>query len=458
MSGALLAILAYVAVQFAIGAYVSRSISTASDYIVAGRTLGLPLIAFAVFGTFFGSEALTATSASVYADGLAGALVDPFCYGLGIILAGLLLATRIRSLNLTTFADFFAQRFSPTIEKLVVLVLLPGSLFWAAAQVRVFGVILNAEAGLGLPAAVLLAAIVVGLYAVVGGLLADSVTDVLHGAVVMAGLVVLGAAVVMALGAAGGSLTKLPADRLVVVASDVSVLSIVEKIAIPICGTLVAVELISRYLGARTPAVAATGTVIGGVLYIAFGLIPIALGLAGAQLIPGLTDTEEIVPRLAATYLPATLYVLFVGAIVSAVLSTVHATLHAPAAHVAHNLLGNMIGPPESLRALWATRATVGALSVVAYALAASSDTIKELVETASAFGSAGVLVTLLFGLFTRFGGPSAALVTILVGIVAWSGAKYALAIQAPYLLALAAALLTYVVVGLTERPARNRA
>ena len=42
-------------------------------------------------------------------------------------------------------------------------------------------------------------------------------------------------------------------------------LGTLEKIAIPICGTIVAVELISRFLGARTADVAATGTVLGGV-------------------------------------------------------------------------------------------------------------------------------------------------------------------------------------------------
>ena len=36
-------------------------VASDEDYIVAGRTLGVPLIVVSVFATFFGSEALTAT-------------------------------------------------------------------------------------------------------------------------------------------------------------------------------------------------------------------------------------------------------------------------------------------------------------------------------------------------------------------------------------------------------------
>ncbi len=78
-----------------------------------------------------------------------------------------------------------------------------------------------------------------------------------------------------------------------------------------------------------------------------------------------------------------------------------------------------------------------------------SSEGIKELVETASAFGSAGVFVATLFALFTRFGGPLSATVSIVAGMVVWAGGKYGLGLAAPYLLGLLAALAGYVGRGL---------
>ena len=62
MNGVLLGVLGYILVQFAIGAWVSRRISTESDYINAGRRIGPVLGAFTVFATWFGAEAIVGTS------------------------------------------------------------------------------------------------------------------------------------------------------------------------------------------------------------------------------------------------------------------------------------------------------------------------------------------------------------------------------------------------------------
>ena len=90
-------------------------------------------------------------------------------------------------------------------------------------------------------------------------------------------------------------------------------------------------------------------------------------------------------------------------------------------------------------------------LSIVAYLISVTSQRIHDLVETASAFGSAGVFVTTLFALFTRFGGPASAYASVAAGMLVWAGGKYALDLTAPYLLGLLAALVGYVGVALFE-------
>ena len=77
--------------------------------------------------------------------------------------------------GLTTYADLFRQRYSRGVERLVVIVLLPGSVIWAAAQIRAFGQVLAANSSLRLGLAIALAAVLVAAYSVVGGLLADAV-------------------------------------------------------------------------------------------------------------------------------------------------------------------------------------------------------------------------------------------------------------------------------------------
>jgi Na+/proline symporter len=445
MNWLLVAIVGYVLVQFAVGTWVSRRMASETDYILAGRRLGVALVTFSVFATYFGAEAIVASGGAVYDNGLAGALVDPIGYAAAIIIVGIFFARALWSRGLTTFADLFRQRYSPGVERLVVIVLLPGSVIWAAAQVRAFGQVMDENSGMGLKSAILLAAVLVAAYSVVGGLLADAVTDVIQGIAVLAGLIILGAIVAGHVGGISAGLAQVEPQRLKLLDGQGSLVGTLEKLAIPICGTIVAVELISRFLGARTAEVAVKGTALGGGIYLIVGMVPVFLGLVGPGLLPNVQDSEQIVAKLAKVYLPGLLYIAFAGAIISAILSTVHSALHAPASQISHNIVVRLIPGITDHGRLWCVRLTVMALSIVAYLLSVTSERIHDLVETASAFGSAGVFVTALFALFTRFGGPTSAYVSVVAGMLVWAGGKYAFDLTAPYLLGLLAGTVGYV-------------
>ncbi len=445
-------LLGYVVLQFAIGIWVSRQTATDTDYILAGRSLGPALVAFSVFATWFGAEAIVATTGEVYKHGLGGALVDPFAYAGALVLGGLVFASVLWRRGLTTFADLFEQRYSPAIGTLVVLVLLPGSVFWAAAQIRAFGQVLTSSSGMSLWVAITLAAVLVGAYTTIGGLLADSVTDFLQGIVVIAGLLILAVVIGGQVGGIAATFAATEPDRLRVFGSLAeSPLEKLEHVVIAVCGSLVAVELISRYLGARSAEVARNGTIAGGLLYCVVGLIPVFLGLAGSVLAARdpvlkakIGDAEQIVATLAQYYLPTFGYVIFAGAIVSAILSNVHSSLHAPAAQVSHNIIVKVRPGLDAAARLMTVRASVLVLSVVAFALALTSDRIKDLVEIASAFGSAGVVVTALFAVFTRIGGPTSAAAAILVGVCVWALGRFGLGWKAPYITALCLSAAAY--------------
>lgn len=445
-------LLGYVIVQFLIGAWVSRRITSEQDYILAGRSLGTTLVAFSVFATWFGAEAIVASAGEIYDKGLSGALTDPFGYGFAVIIVALLLAAPLRRRNVTTYADMIRERYSGTVEKLFVLVLLPGSVFWAAAQIRAFGQIMASSTGMEIGTAILIAAALVGAYSVVGGLLADAITDVVQGIAVIIGLVVLVYFVTTAVGGIAGGLAKVPPARLdALAAGEDGWLGKAEKLAIVIGGSIVSVELISRFLGARSVGAATIGTLTGGLMYLCIGLLPVFLGLVGPLLIKDLAEPEQIVPKLAEAYLPPLGYALFLGALVSAILSVVHAALHAPAAQISHNIISSLAPSLSAKARLTSVRLTVLGLSIVAYVLAISVVRIKELVEIASAFGSAGAFVVAMFALFSRFGGPASAATSLIAGILMWVWAKYVFGLSLPYLIGVGSALAVYVAVAIVE-------
>jgi len=196
---------------------------------------------------------------------------------------------------------------------------------------------------------------------------------------------------------------------------------------------------------------------LGGVAYLLIGLIPVFLGLMAPYSVAMVPDTEQIVPRLAEVFLPGVFRVAFVGAIISAILSAVHAALHAPASQISHNIVVRLMPRLTERGKLWSVRLTVMILSIVAYLLSVTSQRIHDLVETASAFGSAGVFVTALFALFTGFASAASAYVSVATGMVVWAAGKYAVGLSAPYLLALLAASIAYVGVALLEPAAHEQ-
>jgi Na+/proline symporter len=461
----LFGMIGYVLLQFAVGIWVSRRVKSETDYILAGRTLGPTLVAFSVFATWFGAEAIVATTAEVYDKGIAGALIDPLAYGGAVIAAGALYAAVLWRMGVTTFADVFRNRFSPGVEKLVVIALLPGSVFWAAAQIRAFGQVLSSGSDLTLSNAIILAAVLVASYSVIGGLLADAVTDLIQGFAVIIGLVVLSIAVAVAAGGVTQALEGVAPDHLALVTqAQGTPLELIEAVAVAFFGSFVAIELISRFLGARSAAVARAGTITGGLMYIVIGMLPVFLGLAASGLVQSspelkakLVDSEQVVSILSEHFLPQWHYVIFAGALISAILSVVHSALHASGAQVSHNIVVRVV-PSLGMRGkLIAARLSVVMLTLAAFVLALTSDRIKGLVEIASAFGSAGVFVSAGFGMFTSFGGAASAAISICLGTAVWAAGRFLLGWEAPYLVALGSSAAAYIAVAAWQGSHRSR-
>jgi Na+/proline symporter len=88
----------------------------------------------------------------------------------------------------------------------------------------------------------------------------------------------------------------------------------------------------------------------------------------------------------------------------------------------------------------------VAAFGVFAYALALRAGRVYDLVEEASAFGSAGIVTVVCFGLFTRVGGTGSAVAALLVGVATWIVGAYLAGWPYPYLTSLAAAAAAYLV------------
>lgn len=439
---------AYVAAQLAVGLWVSRRIVDEDDYLLAGRSLGYGLGIFTVFATWFGAETCIGAAGSIYSDGLAGGTADPFGYAMCLILMGAVFAIPLWRRRLTTLADLFRRRYGPQVERLAVILLVPTSLLWAAAQIRAFGQVLSASSELDVSAAITVAAIVVIIYTVSGGLMADAVTDVVQGGALIVGLLVLTAVLLSGDGVVEAAAAVSPERLMLFGGPETPWWMTLEAWAIPICGSVLSQELVARVLATRAPVVARNATLIAGGLYLLIGLIPAGIGLLGPSMLPDLTEPEQILPRLALERLPTGLYILFAGALLSAILSTVDSALLVAASLVSRNLVLPLNPAMSEAARVRTARVGVVMFGIVAWVIALHAQGVYALVEEASAFGSSGIFVIGVMGLFSRWGGGRAALATLIVGVGSYVLGAHVFALDAPYVTSLICALATYATIG----------
>ncbi|HAY07875.1 MAG TPA: sodium:solute symporter family protein [Hyphomonas sp.] len=414
------ALAAYIILQFAIALWASRFVNSEADYFVAGRRFGLLMVGVSVFATWFGAETVMGASGAIAEEGLAGGRADPFGYTICLIGMALFLAYKLRDAGVMTFPDFFEQRFGARAEVTAAILTIPTSIIWASAQLLAMGQIISETAAISLNIALFGGAVIIIAYTTIGGLLGDAMTDMVQGAVMMVGLTILLITILVSGDFSFGQITPEQFDLFTYDEEGTreSWLSALDTWMVPILGSLVAQEAISRFLGAKTASIARKGCFLAAGLYLVFGSIPLMIGLLGHSAGFEAGSTDSYLPELAKQYLSPVMYILLMGAIISAILSTVDTTLLAVSAIAQRNLIDPIARDLPEPRKLMLGRSLTLLAGLMAYAIAASGETIKGLVEIASSFGSAGIVVALLIGLHSGYGREKAALAALFAGAV----------------------------------------
>lgn len=450
MSPVLFALLGYVLLQLALSVYISRRIRSEDDYLLAGRSLGPVLTTASVFATWFGAETCVGAAAEVYEGGLRLSLSDPFGYALCLLLFGAVLVVPLYKQRLTTLADLFRTRYSPGVEKLAALLLIPSSVFWASAQIRAFGRVIAWGTPLTSDTGIAIAAITACVYTAFGGLLADAYADLIQGGILIVCLLILLISVLLDSGT--DSWAMLETARQAGAQQPTSWLVTANGWAIPLLGSLFAQELLSRAVASESARVAKRSVLLAGVVYLIIGCIPLVLGAIASSTLKD-ADPEAVLSALSLRHLGTFGYVVLTGALVSAILSTVDSALLVAGSFVSHNLAPALYPGIDTRQRLRVARVSVVLLGGVAYLLARGEGSVHDLVTQASSFGTAGICVVGIMALFTRFGDARSAYAALSLGCVTWLVAELALHSALSFLLALGCSASAYAGVALLPQP-----
>jgi high affinity choline transporter 7 len=398
---ALSAVAVMYGVFLALGWFAARKVKhgSADDLIVAGRAMPLWLATLTMTATWVDGGYLLGTAEGVYKSSLALGLQGGLCFGVSLILGGLFFARRMRAFGFTTLVDPFEARFGRRWAAVLSVPAMAAEVFWSAellvALGSTFGVLLGAD----LTTAILVSALVVTLYTMVGGMWSVAYTDALQ-----LGLVALGLAVAMpyALGAVGGfdaawqHYGAARAERGGLLPpfaahgsfwTRESLVGWWDVSLMLVFGGIPWNCYFQRVLACRTPARAQWHSILSGLLTVALTAPPLIFGVAAfayawpadlaAQLQRQPADT---LPLLLKHVTPPLVALLGMGAIIGAVTSSFSSSILSAGSMFSWNTCKRLLRPTMSVAAMKLTiRVSIAVLGGAAAVMALSVQSVQAL-------------------------------------------------------------------------------
>lgn len=460
-------IIAVVAVYLAgtviVGALLSSKIKRASDYLVAGRHLGLVLTTASLAAVQIGAGVVLGGAETGASSGVWPGMWYGLGCGVGLILAGLIAAERMRDMGGIVPIDFFAVRYGESrgLRLWAWLSNIPSLLGIFAAQLMAAGSVL-AGFGVSFQTAVLGIGAVIFFSNVMSGMWGVVAADFFQVAIIVVGIPLTAVA---AAGHAGdGATWSILATPFVPAGMGSRAVFLITPFLFSIS---VSYDAFIRYQSARTGSIAKWACVLSGMMVIAISLCAAFIGAAGHRAYPDVAP-GSVLTHVITTALPPVLAGVVVSALLAAAMSTANALLISMAGCFSRDFYNMVLNPKAELDDL--PNATLYARLAVAMSLVLGVGVAlkaRGILDTIIIFNypyMGSMLVPLLGGLLWRGATTAGAFAAMLVGGAIGIGA-FAMGVPGPFqglanidlalLIAFAASALALVSVSLATRSGR---
>ena len=418
-----IAIVGYLVLNLGIGLWASRRVTTTQDFVLAGRNLPLILAASATFATWFGSETILGAPAEFIRHGVPGIIEDPFGAALCLFLVGIFFARRFYQMNIITFCDFFRIRFGRQAELLSALLIIPSYFSWIAAQLIAMGIVLKIILGWALLETILLGSGVVIVYTIWGGMWSISVTDFLQTVMIIVGLLIVAVILYQKTGGFDLLVKDLPSDffRFYPEFTLHGTLTYFAAWITIGLGSIPQQDVFQRVMAAKSADISVRATLISSGMYLSVALLPLFIGLCGHVLYPELEkDPQMIIPNMVLLHTGLPLQILFFGALVSAILSTTSSAIMAPAAVLGENVVKFFKPDLTDKQLLLTIRVGIVVITSICIFMAATRESIFELVAESSAFSLVSLFIPLATGLYWKRATPLGCTLSMVSGLATW--------------------------------------
>jgi SSS family transporter len=455
----------YIVLMFMVAAYASKRAHSAVDFIVAGRRMPMFLLTATIIATWFGGGAMMGSSGAAYDDGLLGVIADPFGATLALLFIGLFFARFFRRLRLMTFIELMEQRYGKTVATIATFTHVVGGIGWVAGMLIAFGLVFESLTGTPMHVGIIVGCAIVVTYTMIGGLWAVALTDLIQVVIILVGVISLFIVVLIDEGGWSNIMAKVPDDMFRLTPLENSReqwLNYVRFWLIFGLADIGSQSLLGRAMAAKSERTAQNSFYFAGFGYFAFAMMPVLLGIIATVTMPGLENSESVIPALAIKHLHPVAVSIFVGAILAAVMSTCDSSLLASASVLSRIILPIVRRDPSDALTLRVTRWAIPVVAILAVVIALSAGDIYDVIIDANVLALTGTTIPFLLVVWWGKANRSGAMAGIVCGFLTWLVSR-SIAPELPGdLIGMGACLVSMIVVSLLTqktdppRPARD--
>src|SRR5713226_7693090 len=427
-------IVAYIVAILAIGILSTRKIKvTGQVFFLAGRSLPWGIVGAALFASNISTIHLVGLTASGYNEGLVWGNFE-WMASFTLILLSLVFAPFYFRSKVSTLPEFLERRYSPASRSLLAFMGITAALFiHIGMSIYAGAAVFEQFFGVSVVTSILIVAVVVSIYTVLGGLRAVVVTETVNTGFLLLGAIIITVYALLALPAHG--IHSIVGFRAAVKPAQLSMLQTHSPVGLnwyavflgyPILGVwywCTDQTIVQRVLGARTERDAQLGPLLAGFLKILPVFFLVLPGVIAYVLFHDMigSASNQTLPILINELVPTGLKGLISAAVLAALLSAVSAALNSSGTLVAVDIV-KRIRPEISDRGLVQigriSSTVVMILAVLWSTQGGRYSSIFEAINVIAADLAPPITTVFLFGVFWRRGTKEASIVTLITGFL----------------------------------------
>ncbi|MEX2455984.1 MAG: sodium/proline symporter [Balneolaceae bacterium] len=356
---AIVAFIGYLLILIGIGLYSSKFSSQGiSEYFIGGRKMNRFVVALSAVVSGRSAWLLLGVTGMAYAQG-PSAIWAVVGYIVVELFLFLYYARRLRNFsgarNCITVPDFFAERFDDKdgwLRITIVTIFLIFMIGYVSAQFVAGGKAFAAGFGMEMNHGIILTAVIVVLYTILGGFLAVSLTDTIQAFFMILTLVFLPIIAIFNFGGLSTVLSELQLlDAMYVNPFAISVGAAIGFMGIGL-GSPGNPHILARYMSIDDSKQLKTVAVVGTTWNVLMAWGAVFIGLVGRAMFPEVdmlpgSDTENLFPLLAQQQLPPFLFGVVLASIFAAIMSTADSQLLVAASSVVRDIYEKIIKKGE---------------------------------------------------------------------------------------------------------------